>query len=87
MRFRQDLCIALILTVIGAGGAGPPKSGAEAEDGLAVIDGAMQADGLSDGEMRRVRELIARARDHERAGDEDGALAAIAEASAILRLA
>jgi hypothetical protein len=86
MRFGQDICIALVLAVVGAGLGKPALARSDADEDLAIVENAMAQNGLSDAEMARVRELIAVARGRERAGDEDGAVSALAAASVILRV-
>jgi hypothetical protein len=87
MRVSQDLCIALVLAVIGVGSGSPSLATAEASDDLEAVEGAMAGRGLSEEEIMSVRTLIAHARERQRAGDEDGAASAMAQASAILRIA
>jgi hypothetical protein len=85
-RLGQDLCIALVLAVIGAGLGRPAFARGEPECALGIVEEAMAQGGLSEPDMAAVRELIALAQQRERAGDEDGAVLAMAEASQILRL-
>ena len=82
MRLKQDLCIALVLAVVGSFG-NPALAAGKARQG---IEDAMAQEGLSEEEMATVRRLIADARDRQRAGDDDGAAIAMAQASAILRI-
>lgn len=86
MRISQDLCIALVLTVIGAGLAKPPAARGADNDGFSVVEDTIAGRGLSAAEATSVRNLIAQARERELAGDEDGAASAMAEASALLRI-
>jgi hypothetical protein len=86
MRVRQDLCIALVVAVSGVG-LGKPAARSQADDGLASVEEAMAERDLSAEEVASVRRLIAVARDREAAGDEDGAIAAMASISSILRIA
>ena len=85
MRLKQDLCIALVLAVVGSFGI-PALAASKARQPIAVVEDAMAESGLSEEEMATVRRLIADARDRQRAGDDDGAASAMAEASAILRI-
>ena len=85
MRLKQDLCIALVLAVVGSFG-NPALAAGKARQAIAVVEEAMAESGLSEEEMATVRRLIADARDRQRAGDDDGAASAMAEASAILRI-
>jgi hypothetical protein len=86
MRVGQDLCIALVLAVVGVGFGKPSLTRPAAEEGLAIVESAMAESDLSDEEIASVRKLIVRAQELERAGDEDGVAATIASASAILKL-
>lgn len=83
MRIRQDLCIALVLAVIGAG-IGTPRLQRTPEEIPPALEDAIAARGLSVEDVERVRHLIVRARERGWAGDEDGAALALAEASALL---
>ena len=85
MRLKQDLCIALVLAVVGSFGTSALAAG-KARQAIAVVEEAMAESGLSEEETATVRRLIADARDRQRAGDDDGAASAMAEASAILRI-
>ena len=86
MRFRQDLSIALVLAVIGAGLGKPAMARTDLEDEIAIVESAMARSGLSEVDTAKVRALLARAQESERAGDEDGAAFAMAEISAILQI-
>ena len=85
MRLKQDLCIALVLAVVGSFG-NPALSAGKARQGIAVVEDAMAEEGLSDAEVAKVRRLIAQARECEGAGDDVGAASAMALASAILKI-
>ena len=85
MRLKQDLCIALVLAVVGSFG-NPALAAGKGRQGIALVEDAMAHGGLSEEEMATVRRLIADARDRQRAGDDDGAAHAMAQASAILRI-
>jgi hypothetical protein len=85
MRLKQDLCIALVLAVVGTFG-NPALAAGKAREGIAVVEDAMAEEGLSESEVAKVRRLIAQARECEGAGDDDGAASAMALASAILRI-
>lgn len=85
MRIGQDLCIALVLAVIGVGPGRPALARDSADETLQIIEDAMAGRDLTDTEAANVRTLIAIAQDRESAGDEDGAISALAEASAILK--
>ena len=87
MRFGQDLCIALVLAVIGTGFAEPAVAEGTLEESSGFVEDAMEAGGLSETEMATVRRLIAAARECARLGDDDGAAVAMAEASRLLRIA
>jgi hypothetical protein len=87
MRIGQDLCIALVLAVVSVGMGRPVAARADADESLALVEGAMRTSGLSDADAASVRQLIALAQERERAGDEDGATAAMAQASSILGIA
>ena len=84
MRIGQDLCIALVLAVVGVNAGKPAVARTETDGSLAVVEGAMAESGLTEEEIAGVRGLIAEARQHERAGDEDGAAVAMARAWGIL---
>jgi hypothetical protein len=84
MRFGQDLCIALVLAVVGVGAGKPIVARTEAEGSLAVVEKAMRDSGMTAGQIASIRRLIAQAREREQAGDENGAASAMAHASAIL---
>ena len=86
MRIGQDLCIALVLAVIGVGAGKPALARPSADEALEVIESAMASRELTDAEAAHVRTLIAIAQDRESVGDEDGAISALAEASAILKV-
>ena len=84
MRIKQDLCIALVLAVVGVGFGKPAISRNPAEKSLATLEDAMAGSGLTEAQADSVRRLIAAAQERERAGDEDGAVSAMTEASVIL---
>ena len=86
MRLKQDLCIALVLAVVGSFG-NPALAAGKAREGIAIVEDAMAEEGLSEAEAAKVRRQSARARELQGAGDDDGAASAIAEASALLRIA
>ena len=85
MRLKQDLCIALVLAVVGSLG-NATLSASKAGEGIAVVEDAMAEEGLSEAEVAKVRRLIAQARECQGAGDDDGAASAMTQASAILRI-
>jgi hypothetical protein len=87
MRFGQDLCIALVLAVIGTGIAEPAVANGRPEESSGFVEDAMEASGLSEAEMATVRRLITEARNCARIGDEDGAATAMATVSGILGIA
>jgi hypothetical protein len=86
MQVSRDLCIALVLAVIGVGMT-DPVLGSDADDDLDAVEEAMADGHLSEEEIASVRTLIAEARERHRAGDDDGAAAAMARVSAILGIA
>jgi hypothetical protein len=84
MRVGQDLCIALVLAVVGVGSAKASPAGPACDDSLAVVERAIAGSGLSQDQARAVRSLIALAQERAGSGDEEGAALAMAQASAIL---
>ncbi len=85
MRIGQDLCIALVLAVVGVGCGKPALARNSADAALETIEDAMAGSDLTAAEAAAVRTLIAAAQELEGAGDEEGAIAALAQASAILK--
>jgi hypothetical protein len=86
MRFGQDVCIALVLAVIGTGISEPAAASDTLEASAGFVEAAMEAGGLSEPDIAAVRRLIATARESVRNGDEDEAAAAMAEAAQLLRI-